>query len=423
MRKLHLFILATIIAVSARAQQIVENGDTVVSASDITEVFKNATSVKRVGNGIYKVLSGKRSNGFAVLSNHFSSGVNGFAGPTPLLIGVSDDGTVVGVKLLKNEETPSFINKLKRVGLFNSWNGLKAEEARNKEVDAVSGATYSSSAIIKNVRNALANFDLEKFLPQKSEENKPVAKKDSVVSQTENTVADTVSAAGNAELQAADSATTVAETTISEKSEEAGFVSSALINNVVTIIVALIAVMMFFSAKFSKKYRLAFLFVLVGVLGIWQKSMLSVSQFVVWLHHGVNLELQYGLLTIAFLAIVLPLFGKKKFYCIYVCPFGAAQELAGKCYKHKRSVPEKAARVLLIFRKALFVFVVFSILIGLNFQIIEYEPFTVFNIEMSSVVAIVIAAVSLLLSVIYTKPWCRYVCPLGQALDLFVARK
>ena len=40
-------------------------------------------------------------------------------------------------------------------GFFNSWNGLTVKQAKKKQVDTVTGATFTSRAVIQSVQAAL----------------------------------------------------------------------------------------------------------------------------------------------------------------------------------------------------------------------------------------------------------------------------
>ena len=57
--------------------------------------------------------------------------------------------------MLENNETPKFLQRVIDAGFLESWNGLTVEEALNKEVDAVSGATYSSNGIKNSLKARL----------------------------------------------------------------------------------------------------------------------------------------------------------------------------------------------------------------------------------------------------------------------------
>ena len=80
--------------------------------------------------------------------------VEGFNGPVPVKIYLKGD-IVEKVEALPNEETESFFGKVMDSGLLDTWNGMTVEAALSYPVDAVSGATYSSSALIENVRIGL----------------------------------------------------------------------------------------------------------------------------------------------------------------------------------------------------------------------------------------------------------------------------
>ena len=80
--------------------------------------------------------------------------VRGFNGTTPVEIDVVD-GRITGIKALPNRETPRFFERVTQSGLLDKLNGKTLEEAKSIQLDAVSGATYSSNAVIENIRLGL----------------------------------------------------------------------------------------------------------------------------------------------------------------------------------------------------------------------------------------------------------------------------
>ena len=44
---------------------------------------------------------------------------------------------------------------VQQAGFFSQWNGLSVKKALKKKVDTVSGATFTSSAVIKSVHAVL----------------------------------------------------------------------------------------------------------------------------------------------------------------------------------------------------------------------------------------------------------------------------
>ena len=80
--------------------------------------------------------------------------VIGYNGPTPLKISVVN-GVVVSVEALPNTETPRFFDRVVASGLLNAVVGKKVSEAVEMPLDAVTGATFSSEAVIQNLRAGL----------------------------------------------------------------------------------------------------------------------------------------------------------------------------------------------------------------------------------------------------------------------------
>ena len=114
--------------------------------------------------GTSRVIIGRNGSATAqtdtVKVNSVESGEKfiGFNGRTPVEIALVN-GRIVYVKALQNTETPAYFNLVKESGLFEKLNGLTVDEALATELDAVSGATYSSEAVIGNIRAALSELE------------------------------------------------------------------------------------------------------------------------------------------------------------------------------------------------------------------------------------------------------------------------
>ena len=115
---------------------------------DVKPYFADAAKTKAIDTAFYEVKDTKGVKlGTVLYSSPYSDNVKGFNGPTPLLIALDAEGRIKNVVLLENQETPKFAQHVVNGGLFESWNGLTVDEALNKEVDAVSGATYTSNGV------------------------------------------------------------------------------------------------------------------------------------------------------------------------------------------------------------------------------------------------------------------------------------
>ncbi|ADE82807.1 FMN-binding protein [Xylanibacter ruminicola] len=95
-----------------------------------------------------------KENGMTVINTTtLGKDVQGFLGTTPVKIYIQKN-KVVKIEALKNQETPKYFLKVKK-NLLDKWNGVKVKDAKKMKVDAVTGATYSSKAVIENVQLGL----------------------------------------------------------------------------------------------------------------------------------------------------------------------------------------------------------------------------------------------------------------------------
>ena len=92
----------------------------------------------------------KKNGVYIVNTTKLGTDIQGYNGPTPLNIYIKED-KIEKIEALPNDETPRFFEMVK-TGLLNKWNGMTVKQAATANVDAVTGATYSSNAVKENVR-------------------------------------------------------------------------------------------------------------------------------------------------------------------------------------------------------------------------------------------------------------------------------
>ena len=121
----------------------------------LVRAFPTVKSVNKTDKWTEAYDANKKLLGYAVYSKPASDGIRGYAGETPVLVALTPKQVVAGVYLLPNLEGPRFIKSINDAGYFANWNGLSVKKAIKKEVDAVSGATMTSTSVAKSVRAAL----------------------------------------------------------------------------------------------------------------------------------------------------------------------------------------------------------------------------------------------------------------------------
>lgn len=124
----------------------------------IKTVYPDAVAVEKVNTVWFKIVdNAKKTIGYTLSSKPYSEGIIGYHNTTPVIIVTDNYKVIKKVALLSNWEFAAYVKKLERQNFFNAWNGLKVPDAVSKRaaVDCYSGATYTASAITKNVENVL----------------------------------------------------------------------------------------------------------------------------------------------------------------------------------------------------------------------------------------------------------------------------
>ena len=102
-----------------------------------------------------------KENGSTIVNTTtIAQDVEGYNGPVPLKIYIKKN-KIEKVELLKNQETPKYLVKVKNA-LLNAWDGLTIKEAKVKKVDGVTGATFTSDAIKENIQKGLDYYQKNK---------------------------------------------------------------------------------------------------------------------------------------------------------------------------------------------------------------------------------------------------------------------
>lgn len=286
--------------------------------------------------------------------------ITGYGGRVPLEIRAVDS-TIVSITALPNHETPEFFSEA--ASLFSAWNGKTISQARALKVDAVSGATFSSRAIIGNVELGLDAM-------AKATQKKPwYAKLD-----------------------------------LSAK-------------NILALIVVLMAALLPLWLK-DRRYRTIQLILNVVVLGLLSGTFLDWTLMLSLMANGIDVWTQVVPIVMLITAFIYPLFGRKSYYCTNVCPFGSAQFLMGKVTRKKWKMSPQLTKWLTRFRQALWCVLMVLMLAGLWFEWTDYEFFTAFIFQSASAVVIVLAVVMLVLAIFVPQPYCRFVCPTGTLFKI-----
>ena len=333
---------------------------------------------------------------FVVNTKPLAKDVQGYGGPVPLKIHIKD-GRVAAVEAEPNAESPDFFNRAKE--LLNHWQNKSVDEALAEEVDAVSGATFSSRAIIANMQRGLA------YAKQHGQWGEDVS------------VGALETSASPIEGGSVGALGTSAPPIVGSGGNSVGALETGASPIVALIVVLLGAVVPLFYN--NRRLHLVQLAVNVVVLGLWTGTFVSYTLFMRIFAGGVSLSAIGAFaapMLMLIVALIYPLAGRSGHYCANICPFGSAQELAGKLSRRKLRITPRVLKLLSVLRNLLWGVLMALLLTGTCTAWIDYELFTAFLYSSASVWVIVLAALFLVLSVWVPRPYCRFVCPTGALI-------
>ncbi|MGQ1910755.1 4Fe-4S binding protein [Marinifilum sp. RC60d5] len=337
-----------------------------VSIESVQNLFPEASSFHKNKLNIIEIKSGLNDIGKALVSTDFVTDNYGYGGVVPLLIGLDKNHHVVGVELLKSGETYDYLEYVTKSDFLHQWDKLALRQVKEQDVDIASGATMSSKAIIKGMKQTSAVFHHLSI----------------------------------------------------ENSEKISVKS--IVGDVLFLAVVLLSLLLAFG-KVNKKLRPLYLILVVVVIGIILNKALSQFLLYSWLIDGIPWVLNWQSVLLFILAIGVSFIGKRKFYCNYLCPMGALQELVNKFSPFKkRQLPSKWQNVSI--KEAYLFFIAAMLLFGFVPELNYFEPFMAFSFKIASYGFFLAGGAIVILSLFFTKPWCS-LCPTGCFMDTISYKK
>lgn len=126
------------------------------------------TDEDRLVKKVFKSLKGGE-----VIGRVYSVESKGYGGVISIAVGIDNSGKTTGVKIVSHSETPGlgsktqdepFISQLKGIAPKAELTVVKMGGSKEEEIDAVSGATISSKAVVKATQEAI---DVDRKIKEK----------------------------------------------------------------------------------------------------------------------------------------------------------------------------------------------------------------------------------------------------------------
>ncbi|MBL9177255.1 MAG: FMN-binding protein [Verrucomicrobiaceae bacterium] len=147
-------------------------------------------------------------------------------------------------------------------------------------------------------------------------------------------------------------------------------------------------------------------------------ELLSQGLLAGWAAHGTPWRNAHGLVLLAAVALLGPVFTSKQLYCHHICPHGALQQLVMRRLRFQWSPSKRLEAVLSKLPFVLLALVLVSVAFALPVDLNALEPFDAYLFRVAGWASIVIAVTGVLWSLVTPLAYCRYGCPTGALFKL-----
>ncbi len=299
--------------------------------------------------------------------------IRGYAGTIKILLGLSSDGKITGIKILEHKETKNYVHYMESPEYLRRFLGKSVNDPFeiDRDVDAISRATVSVEALAKTIK---------------------------------------------------ESSRVIASEVLGINVAAAGMAKTSGMRWITYLILFIAAFAFYFLTQRDKRFLRArdiSLSASIVVIGLYLSSPFSAL-------HVFNLMLLRPSSSFLWYAIIITvtfsIITAGRFYCGWLCPFGALAEFIGRLPFKKWEFPveidDKWRDLKYVFLGAASI-VVF---ISMRPEFGNYETYvTLFSFH-GSYLAWTMVAIMLIANLKVERFWCRYLCPVA-ALTGLLSRK
>lgn len=325
-----------------------------------------AERIEKVRHGSYAAWKGDKLIAYIAVGEG-----SGYGGPMDIAVAVDPTGKISGMSVVNHRETPSWYKRVIENAFVSRVIGKSYSDTLRlgDDVDAVSGATYTSRGIVDAARNAsrhIAATQLNQAVPPKEAEK--------------------------------------------------------IIFGLPEILLLALFILAIASQRVTflkkKKLRWALMLTSMVMLGFVYTNLLTISLINkmllgFWPDWHTHL---YWYLLICGVLLTLIVSGKNS-YCETFCPFGVAQECLGQVGGAKGVPIPRYQTLFKWMQRTLALAAVLIALIYRNPGISSYEIFgTLFDLK-GNISQFFLLGLVILTSLFVFRPWCRYLCPIHPFED------
>ncbi len=299
-----------------------------------------------------------------------SPSIRGYAGPIKLLLALSPDGKITGIKILEHKETKNYVHYMESPEYLSRFLGKSVTDPFeiDKDIDGISRATVSVEAMAKTIK---------------------------------------------------ESSRSVASSVLGIDVNAEGVKIPFRIGWVWYLILFFAALAFYFLTRKAKRLlriRDASLIASILVIGLYLSSPFSILHVFNLILLRPSSAIQWYVIIIT-TAISIVIAGR--FYCGWLCPFGALCEFLGKLPFRKWDIPAATDDRWRSLKYILLGAVILMVFISRRVEFGNYETYvTLFSFH-GNLLAWSLVAIMLLANLRIERFWCRYLCPVAALTGMF----
>ena len=369
-------LLAVVWLIRAHHTRLRVEGAAPVRVGEVAGWFTNAAELQLdldARGGFHVLDQAGAELGYLIRTLPQADRIIGYCGITDTLVALDREGRVLGFKIRHSEDTKTHVGDVMSDRHFKkTWNGMTWEQVAGMDlkkagVEGVSGATMTSLAVAEGI--------VHRFR------------------------------VGQGELR--------------PQSLRVGVRDFGLVT-----VVTLGLWLTFTKRTGRERWRRWFQWLVIGYVGLLNGDLLAQSLLAGWAKSGVAWRMAPGLVLLAAAALAVPWTTKRPLYCQQLCPHGAAQEIVTRLAppRWRVQVPASLDRTLRWLPGVLLLFVLFVVMLPLDFDLAGLEPFDAYLIRSAGAATLAVAVIGLLAALCVPKAYCKYGCPTGALLEFLRAR-
>lgn len=341
-----------------------------VALSEVRALLPSAASLTRAhdARGGYTVLDEQREKmGVAVRTLPEAESITGYAGPTDALVVFGSDGRIIGIRIRDSADTANHVADVaddrEFMGILNgqTWEEAATFDVRQHDIDAVSGATLTSRALIDGVVFRL---------------HPP-----------------------------------------SHRQQHAPRVGWQFVDVVIAVAMAGAGLIVWGGPRIRPGLRRWFALAVVIALGWGEGAFLSQTLLVGWATGDVPWRTAPALVLLCALALLAPITTGKNVYCHNLCPHGLLQDLVARLSPWRWHIRPGLRGWLLWGPRILLFTVVVAMLMNVPLDLADVEAFDAYRLSHAAVGSVIWAGASVLAALFVPRAYCRFGCPTGKLLE------